>query len=283
MLQQRVKSSFIRALFVVLILQLSAFSVLAGDGLRIGVFPRHNYAETIHMFLPVARYLSRNLGEEVKISSAKSFREFWSNVKKRKYDIIHLNQYQYLQANKKFGYNIILKNEEFGKSTLRSIIVVRKDSSIKNIADLKNKKIIFGGNKTAMMSYLIPSKMLAEANLTAGQYKKAFARNPPNALMAVVLKQADACGVGDAVLKLGKIQQRLDEDDIKIIATSAPVPHLAWAVASSMSDNKARAIQKILLELNKDEAGKKILERAKLTGIHIATHEEYSELLKYVR
>ena len=255
----------------------------AQNKLTIGVFPRHNYAETIRMFLPLEKYLTNKLGMPVKIESARDFEHFWSNIETKKYDLVHVNQSQYLNAHKRFGYNILLKNEEFGQSTLRSIIVVRKDSGINSLNDLKNKKIIFGGNKTAMMSYLIPNKLLNDAGISKDKINVSFARNPPNALMAVYIKQADACGIGDAVLKLTKIKNNIDTDKIKIIAKSEAVPHLAWATAKSMSDALQKKVRMYLLALNDTSEGKKILSRARLTGLLPVAHQEYKGLGKYLQ
>ncbi len=250
--------------------------------ISVGIFPRHNFAETFGMFTPIAKYLSQNMGVEVKIETAKTFTAFWSNVQKNKYDLVHLNQYQYLSAHKDSGYQILLMNEEFNAATLRSYILVRSDSGINNLSELKGKNIIFGGNNTAMMSYLIPRHMLLEAGLQTADYTTTFARNPPNALMGVILKRADACGVGDAVLKLSEIKKQINTGDINIIAKSEPVPHLAWATSPKLAKDTRSKLEMLMLQLNKTAEGKSILKRARITALHKATHADYAPLEKYI-
>lgn len=87
--------------------------VLATDGISIGIFPRHNYAETMRMFMPLSTHLSNMLNIPVKIKTTKTYSEFWENVKNNEYDLVHMNQYQYLLAHKKTKYKIFLMNEEF--------------------------------------------------------------------------------------------------------------------------------------------------------------------------
>ena len=264
--------------------QLCCFNQMsyAKDTLSIGVLPRHNFTETIKMFLPLSKHLTKELGINVNISTTKNFDSFWRNVESNKYDVIHVNQYQYLAAHKKFGYRILMKNEEFGESTIDSIIVVRKDSGINSVQDLKGKHVIFGGNTTAMMSYLIPTKMMLKENVSSNQYKSSFAVTPPNALIAVYLKGADACGVGDVVLKLKSVKNVVDFNELKIISRSDAIPHLAWATQKKLPANLRYKIEKSLLSLNNSQQGLKILERAKLTGIHRATHAEYAPLEQYI-
>ena len=228
------------------------------------------------------KYLNQHLPYKVRMETTRDFNSFWANVAQKRYDLVHFNQNQYLIAHAKFGYQIILKNEEFGSSSIASIIVARKDSGINTLQDLKGKKIAFGGDDTAMMSFLIPKRMLQDAGLPATSYISDFARNPPNALMAVYIGRADACGIGDAVLKSNSMAQRINLDELKIIAQSNSYPHLAWAVNDSMDETRKTQITALLLDLNNSSAGKAILGHAQMTGIQHATHAEYSPLLKYM-
>jgi phosphonate transport system substrate-binding protein len=250
--------------------------------LIIGIFPRHNYTETFRMYNPMAKYLERHLHRKVRLETARDFNIFWANVSRGRYDLVHFNQYHYLVANNKYNYRILLKNEELGSATISSIIMVRKDSGINRLHELKGKRVIFGGDKTAMMSYLIPKKMLLDAGLQATDYTSEFARNPPNALMAVYLGRAEACGLGDVIPRLKSMTQRINVDELKIIAQSPKYPHLAWAINKRVNEQLKNKIERLLLDLNTTPSGKHILKRAKMTGLRQATHDEYKPLLKYM-
>ena len=219
---------------------------------------------------------------QVKIKTTKTYAEFWDNIVNNEYDLVHMNQYQYLLAYKQTNYRIFLMNEEFGQSTLRSVIIARKDSGIRSIEDLKGKNIIFGGNKTAMMSYLIPQNMLKMASINTSDYTTMFARNPPNALLAIFLKRADAGGIGDVLLKSKKIQERIKTNELRIIATSDPVAHLAWATSHHLQEELKKQIEDSLLRLKYSSRGKIILTNAKLTGFKKAVHADYGPLEKYM-
>jgi len=236
----------------------------------------------MRMFLPISKYLSKELDIPIQLKTAKNFSDFWKNVENNSYDLVHLNQSQYLIAHEKLGYQILLMNEEFGYATLRSVIIVRKDSSIHTLSDLIGKNIIFGGNTTAMMSYLIPKRLLEDANITNNMYNRAFARNPPNALMAVMLNRADACGIGESLLKSPRIQQKIKQDQIRIIAKSEPVAHLAWATSASISEKLRTQIKESLIALRYRETGSTILSKANLSGFIKATHDDYAPLMKFI-
>ena len=69
----------------------------AEDPLIIGIFPRNKATETTTMYTPLANYLSERLGRKVVLVTSKDFDSFWKAVMERRYDIVHYNQYHYIQ------------------------------------------------------------------------------------------------------------------------------------------------------------------------------------------
>jgi len=255
----------------------------ADKPLLLGVFPRHNYTETQEMFRPLAKLLSQALGREVQLETTRDFESFWSGVSSRRYDIVHLNQYQYVQAQQDFGYKVLAKNEEFGVSTLSSVILVRADSGIGSLKQLQGKRIMFGGDRSAAMSYLIPKDMLESAGLAPGSYREEFALNPPNALMAVYLHRADACGVGEAVVQQQSVAKEINLGEVKILARSSAIPHLPWAVRNDLDAGLITKVKQTLTTLDRSDAGRNALKRAQLTNIVAATDAEYEPFKRATR
>jgi len=247
-----------------------------------GIFPRRNTKVTYRMFNSLAFQLGAILGVPVKLETAKNFNEFWENVKQDKYDLVHYNQYHHVVSHANHGYQAIAMNEEQGSNTISGSIIVRKDSGIKTLADLKGKTIVFGGGPRAMQSFIIPTWLLEKEGITSDQYKTEFARNPPNALFSVYHKQSDAAGAGDAVLRMTQVQKAIHASELEFLVRSEPLPHLLWAVSSSMPEEQTKLIQSALLSLNHDEFGKNVLKKAGLTGIHTATNEHYDEARKII-
>jgi phosphonate transport system substrate-binding protein len=243
-----------------------------------GVFPRRNFTTTIKMFTPLADHLSKKLGRKVQLVVGQDFDNFWQDVSNERYDIVHYNQYHYLKSHKENGYRVIAKNEEFGSSMIVASIVVRKDSNIKSLKQLKGKKIMFGGNRQAMVSYIMATYILRQAGLKSGHYWENFAINPPNACLTTFFRQSDASGIGEVVLRLPIITKRIAVSEIKPIAKSRPIHHLPWAVKKSMKKEDRQKITWILTRLHRSEEGKAILKKAGLTAIRPATDRNYKPL-----
>lgn len=264
----------------------SAFLPLTGYSknkpLVLGIFPRRNIKTTYRLFTPLANYLEQILQREVRLETSKSFSDFWQSVQQRKYDLVHFNQYHYIVSHLNYGYEVFLKNKELGKATIAGSLIVRKDSGINHIADLKGKVILFGGDRRAMQSYIAATWLLQQGGLKQGDYIEKFAINPPNTIISTFFKRADASGSGDVVMHLDNVTQRIDVSQLKFLAKTAPMSHLPWAFRSDLPVELKQTIKQALIDLSSTESGKVILRNAQLDALIPASDSEYDQHRKII-
>jgi phosphonate transport system substrate-binding protein len=248
--------------------------------LTMGVFPRRPASATNKFFRPLADHLAKELGEPVKLVISKSFKAFWQGVEKGKFDIVHFNQYHYLLANEKFGYQVFAANEEQGSQTIAGALSVRTDSGINSVAELKGKTILFGGGKKAMGSYIATTAILKKNGLKEGaDYTAKFAKNPPGAVISVFHKAAEAAGTGNIILKVGGVTKKIDVTQMKILAESEPFVHLPWATKKGMDAGKAQKIADLMISMKK---GDPILKSAKVTGFFATSDADFAKVREIV-
>lgn len=253
----------------------------ADDPLIIGVFPRYHASETTTRYSPLAEYLTERLGRKVSLVTSKDFQSFWQGVVEQRYDIVHYNQYHYIRSAQ--NYQVITHIEEAGSSTIAGAIYVRKDSGITSLVQLRGRTVVFGGGEDAMVAYITNRYLMLQAGLKKDDFKSLFAVNPPNAILALHRRQADAAGAGDVVLDLPLVKNAVNTDELTKLAVSAPLLHLPVAVKRKMPAKLRLDIQSILLNLNNNEAGKQVLKSAVLTGIGKAEDKDYEPHRKIVR
>lgn len=276
------KTAIISGLILSLCLLLPENAVAKDDPLIMGVFPRRPAQVTIQAFKPLTEYLSKKLNREVKLETTYNFASFWEGVKNKKYDIVHFNQYHYVRSHKEYGYNVIVMNEEFGKSTISSIILAKKDSGIRHLKDIRGKTFAFGGGPKAMVSYILPIMTLQNADIATHEYKTVFAKNPPNAVMAVYFDKADLAGVGNRILEMPAVTKHINISNLIKIAESESIVQLPWAVKNTMPMALSLEIQKIFTSLNNSKENKKILKSAKVTDFTIAEDADYDRTREIV-
>ncbi len=244
--------------------------------LVLGVFPRRDPILTMSLFTPLGNYLSTHLDRPVRVETAANFKSFMQRVSEGRYDLVHLNQYQYIQIHQSSGFEAIAQNEEQGEATIRSAIFVRADAPIETLSDLRGKRIVFGGGPDAMMSYIVPSYLLHRAGLKKGDYQELFAISPPNAFLAAYFGQAEACGVGHLVFRLKVVSSRVSPDGMRLLAVSEPMAHLPWAIHPKYSKTLKNRIQALLVGLKRTEEGRSVLAQARLSGINVASDKDYA-------
>jgi len=252
----------------------------AEQPLTMGIFPRNKAAETTTRYTPLANYLSERLGRKVILVTAKDFDAFWKAVTERRYDIVHYNQYHYIRSAQ--SYKVIAHNQEFGKNAVAGALYVRKDSGITELSQLRGRTIIFGGGKDAMLSYIAPRFLLMQAGLKEGEFKTEFAVNPPNTLLALFNRQADAAGGGDILIDLPVVKSAVNTEELRLLAATEPLLFLPWAVNRSMPTKLADSIQSVIVDLARSEAGKEVLKAAQTTGIERAGDRAYDPHRKMI-
>lgn len=270
---------------VMFLLALAMFPIYghcSEDALVMGIFPRRNTSLTMKLFTPMAHHLSSVLGREVKLATTKDYPSFWKAVTQKRYDIVHYNQLHYLESHEKYGYQVILMNVEFERDTLAGALVIREDSGIQSLKELKGKKIIFGGGKKAMIAYVATTALLRRAGLNAGDYQEIFAKNPPAACIAVYQGLAVAGGVGDIVLNLPSVRKKIKTDEMYYLAGSDQMAHLPWAVKDDLNDEIKEKITKTMMDLKNTEEGRNILKKARITALIKAKHNDYNVLTKII-
>jgi len=272
-------------IFLIICLLLTKPMVLFADDeqLRIGIFPRRSVAVTEKMFTPIASYLEEQLGHKVLIDVPPDMPAFWSRLEQGKYDLVHLNQYHYVHAHAKLGWQAILKNEEFGKATIAGAIWVSEDSNINSLSDLRGKLIVFGGGDHAMVASIMTRDLLMQAGIKEDSYIGMTTLHPLKSIISVYYKQADAAGLGDMIGKIPAIKNKIDIDKLRILAKSKSLAHLPWAVRSDVDVKIKEKIIRSLLLLNESDRGRDILKTAGLTGIRQVSDSDYDEHRKIIK
>lgn len=247
----------------------------AGGLLHLGVFPRRPVATTRRMFQPLVNHLSNQLGRPVALHTPPDYLSFWRAVERGRYDLVHYNQYHYVRAHRQFGHRVLARNEENGDTRIRTTILVRDDSPVHSLDQLRGRKILFGGSSDAMVSYVLATDLLRKAGLKAGNYMERFANNPPKAVVAMFYAQADAAAAGEPVLNEPQVRALAEDTGLRSLAQSMPIPQLPWATGSRVDAATRTRLEDILLGLHESPLGKRILQGMRMNALRPVEDADY--------
>jgi len=193
--------------------------------LTLGFFPIVSTVALFKRFSPLRDYLTESLGRPVLLETAKDFPTFLERTDNRKYDIVVTAPHFAVRASDSGKYVI--------RSTLvkdvKQLFVVLKDSPIKNIEELANKKIATPP-RSALMT-MMGQRYLSEAGLNDNRKPKYRAFTSHNASNQALLgKEVDA-----AIASSNLIQKAIKRGEpLRILQVGNKLPNMALLVASDL-------------------------------------------------
>ena len=107
----------------------------------VGIHPLHNPQRLIEMYGPILEYIEATIpGVHFRLEASRDYAEFDKKLYSGHFDFAMPNPYQTILS-LKHGYRVFGKMADDGN--FRGIILVRKDSHIRAVSDLKGKKVAY--------------------------------------------------------------------------------------------------------------------------------------------
>jgi len=281
-------------LFFIFLLISACKGNIAGKTYKIGFMICNSEKETKERFEPLIEYLKKETGYNFVLSAIDTV-DFEEMYKKEQFDFTHTNSILYIILNKEYDVNLLVaeKNGIYGSKTMGTIIV-RKDSNIKSIKDLKGKKMIFGPT-FAPFGYVTQFDMMVREGIDPYKdlkilYQPSHSFQHEKIIYGVWFGAYDA---GSAPLldleemqKEGKI--KLDED-FRIIAKTEIHPYCTFGYRKGLPSEVVEKVKKALLKIDKNTTveinGEKlnIFRASKIEGFEELSDKEYDGLREILK
>ncbi len=261
--------------------------IKAGKTLIVGCIPCDDVSLAYRELQPLLKFLSKATGMKFKLYLTKSSDELRGKIARNEIDFVYIDPYGYIKLSDKYGiYAIVTASKPKSGASYKGIIIVRKDSGIDKIDDLKGKRIKFGPRDSSA-KYFAPVVLLKEHGIGAGDLGKViYGGDCDEISFSVYVKEVDAGAICDYSFpkKTGsaekireyKIETVIEPDELKIIGSTISIPN--WPVASCRHTDKdiADKVRQILVNLNeKNPDDMEILKRLHLKGFETASDKDY--------
>ncbi|MFK5926362.1 MAG: phosphate/phosphite/phosphonate ABC transporter substrate-binding protein [Desulfuromusa sp.] len=247
----------------------------ASETLNFGIIPLVNQDIMKQQFLPLAKYLSQEIGMEVKLHVGQNYQDTMDAIGTNKVQIAYLTPTTFPKSavqNPTAGVKPLVRFLKNGTGTYRSCVIAPIDSDIETLADLKGKKFAFG-NKNSTSSHLMPRSILAGAGIQFEDIQAEYLGSHSKVAKAVGGEQFSGGGVKESVA-----QKFAGYGQVKIIATSNPIPQFPICLNNSVSPELEAKLLSAFEKLNDgSDASKTILTTIskKFTGTEKTVSADY--------
>ena len=221
-----------------------------------GVLPRDNPIIAYERYQPLMDYLSSVTELTMELHLEKSYQAVVDSLGEGKVSFALLGPLTYLDAYKRFDAPPIAKSRTSrGETFFRSVIVTDGNGSIKEVAQLVDKKFAFAA-LWSTSGNLIPRYMLAWEGIHLDNLNTYHHYNYHDTVAKKVISHEFDAGA----IRLSTAE-RYTPYGLKIIATSEPIPTGPVVVSPKAPYHIVKKVQQALLSMSDSEEGKKILSK----------------------
>lgn len=212
-----------------------------------GVIPRYNPLIMYKRYQPIMDYLTQNTPYTFELKISRDYPEAVRFLKDGVTQVSSLGDVTFAEANLQYEAVPFLKplNKD-GKPFYRSAIIVRTDSPLKTIRDLRGKTFAFGSPHSTSGN-LIPRYLLWNNGVRL-QDLKSFTnlKNHDAAAKAILKGQYDAGAVKDVVA------EKYMRYGLRVLAWSEPIPSVPLVMRDDTPHALAQTVSEALLRLDRN-------------------------------
>ena len=250
----------------------------AADGpYEFGVFPHLPLAKIQEYFEPIEADFEAKLGRPVRLSSKPTYSSFKEALRKETYDIAFVQPFDYVEAHDKHGYLPLARRAV----QLEAVILVRPDSPLKSLKDLKGKTIA-NPPVEAAVSHLT-SLALRDAGINpATGVKRDHGKSHFTCMQAVLIGDADACGTAEQAMMHFQREKQMTTR-FRVLHRTPPIAHALFVVHKRVPKRDRDVLLRTIVDWPKTEQGERIVRSGQFSPFVQARDAEYDTVRRYIR
>ena len=238
------------ALAAGLVLSCCAVVAQAADTLRVSAIPDEAPTELLRKFEPLGKYLSKQLGMDVKVVPVADYPAGVESLASDRLDMAWLGGFTFVQVHLKDPTATpLVQREQDAQFTSKFITA---NPAVKSLADLKGKSFAFGSISSTSGSLMPRYFMLKEDNIKPESY---FSRVAYSGAHDATVAWVQAGKVDGGVLNASVWQKlvdagKVDTSKVKVFATTPAYYDYNWTVRGNMDPALKEKIKQAFLALD---------------------------------
>lgn len=230
--------------------------------IRIGLVPEEDIRRMAQRYQPLVEYLSGKINQKVVLVFLDSYGEICDKFIYKQLDAAFFGSFSYSLTHVKAGVEPIARPDYDGVSTYRGLIVVRPDSNINSVSDMKGKRLALV-HRATYAGYLYPLyyfKKHEVENLQDHFSKVIYAGSHDKAIYSLLRGEVDVAAPKDLVYQRIIKENPGLEKKLVILSASGPVPSNTLCVRKDIDAALKNRLKEILLNLDNEPDAAPVLE-----------------------
>ena len=231
--------------FCICFLSLLSSAAYSEQLIPFGLCPKYNPRIMYRLYQPFIDYLSENTPYRFEIKLSRVYQDTIERLGRKEINIASCGPVSYIRARERYPVKPILRAlSKDGKLNYQGIIIVRRDSPVKRLEDLKGKSFAFG-QEWSTAGHILPEYYLMKANIRLKDLKQySFLRHHDSVVHAVLKGQYDAGAVKDVVA------YQHQKEGLRFIYVTDPIPTVPIIVRGDTPGDLVKSVKDALLRIN---------------------------------
>lgn len=245
-----------------------------------GVHPLHNPQQLQDIYNPLIDYLNSHIKEvSFRLEASRNYAAYEEKLFTGKFQFALPNPYQTIIAADK-DYKI------FGKmgddNTFRGLILVRKDSGINQLTDLKGKKVSYPA-PTALAATMLPQHFIHTHGLDINKdIESVYVGSQESSIMNVYLKQVSAGATWGLPWQILVKEHPEIANELEVKWETMTLPNNSLVVRKDVPQAIVNKVSQLLLSLHTHPEGQQILARMPLSKFEAADYQTYQVVRDFI-
>jgi phosphonate transport system substrate-binding protein len=232
------------------------------------VAPQFERRKLFSIWQPIVDDLQRRTGLRFELVTSLSVGEYDRDAKNGRFDFIYVNPYMVPLIDQRPGYEPLIRDS----APLRGILVVRKDSHIQRVEDLRDKSLAVPSMSALAASLLLRAELDRDFGVNT---RPAIAKTHGSVFLHVINGLADA---GGSIQKAFAEQDERIRNSLKVLHTTRDVPSHPIAGHTRVPSKVRERVRQAFLEMSVDPQGRALLAEVPMREAVVARAEDYQVL-----
>jgi ABC-type phosphate/phosphonate transport system substrate-binding protein len=230
-------------------------------------------AETLFKYQEIADLVEKIMRRQVIIVAVRDRNKLKNALKKNEYALLLARPNDVpAEAIRDYGYQAIA----MAKEPSQTLLIVPKNSTLKNIADIKGKTIVTPDQYSNM--WRVANAMLRDNNVIMANEKVKSMRDQA----AIGWSMENAFYDVGVINSISGVAKSWEKNGGRVLARSRELPNMPFIASPEVTPEQVEKLRAAVVALDTNDAGKAVLKKIGLTGFQPANARVFLDFLAWI-